>query len=1287
MLKATLLQPCLQPQPSRVGSSDRSHCAYGFGTLKVDPAESYGRLVLQQEEEKEEHQRRQPTGALYPFNPKEREEKTELSGGKWRERLQQESWNINGDVLAPRFNSSGVASTGGYPATRKALRSAPELLPSAASADPSHEWKVVKVKRVLISPAGQPRKANLSRSASFSEKELKEAKARSQKIAAQLTNPPSSNSKGVLLFNRRKQRVNEFTLESAGRRGEGAVARGSPGAPQRSIRNPGKLWHLKETSDGSKELKESLGPEDPGAKIFKSNMEGHEERPHLEETPSLPKSEVKSEETLPQTYPAPSHKASPNGDIQQVPLTIYLRENIKVSSTNGVHEPSANGHECTPVNDSENNVLVCSKEQTALVTDKEKNGEVINKEQNVLMIDKETVPVVCKETTVPVVCKETTVPVVCKETIVPVASKETTVPVSCKETTVPVASKEMTVLISCKETFFPVASKETTVPVASKETTVPVTSKETTVPVSCKEMPVPVVSEETTVPVSCKDMPVPVASKEWNGTPNKQYYEVHLTLAKPKPVKNRTARPFGTQSSVTTSQPPEKSPGAELPPPPTYAETLFSPPPVTRVRSPPAYSALYPSAEQKPLILQEPPHGESKSTPLNKSGILEESVARRAPKKPMFTFVEKPKVAPNPDLLNLVQRADIRRKQKGQGEPVPEEEPFALGAEASNFQHPNALKGGPHLGSADNAPEWSSCLKSPRIQPKPQVKPNQNLAEAKGKGAELFARRQSRMEKYVIESPAHPDWARSPSPTMSLPPSWKYDSNVHVTPVAFKHSPKSPARSAKTPPASLYNSSMAESELSRKELEIAKQQPYQLQSSLFILSPAKEPPRLLPRGPPPPQPAFPNPHSYTRHTSCPTSPLTPTPDLRSPALSTSSRPAAGPLSPSTGTVLIAQDSRTSAPFASPSRVLSPRAKGVFQAPRPSYSTRNAGIEPQERRVSLPASLPWTPRLGPRPSPLDGWLSPALTPEPEEGPVEAWPAAGVRSPPPPMSPSWSERSLSPLRQEPEPKASRQMQARLARNIINAARRKSSSPKALGTDGVRPFTPPAGPGASPASASPGSGPRTLDNHSPSPQSPRALRPDGHRPASAGTPQFNASCISPRALGSHSPTYSSPLQSPRAARPDGHRSFTLPANARVPLFNAAAGSSPGMPGSPSPTCRHPELSPKATWTDGHRSLMSPPGTGVLPANTSSCTSPRSLGSSSPTFMRPVQSPTGGARYPVKRYTSRSPTDSDVSIDSEDSGAKSPGIRSFNICPRGWNGSMRLKPGRLPSEASCTS
>ncbi|XP_038270674.1 synaptopodin [Dermochelys coriacea] len=1183
MLKATLLQPCLQPQPRCAGSSERSQHSYGFETLKVDPEVGYGCLVLQQEKEKEGNQRCQPTGAICPFNPEELEEKNELSGGKLRNHLQWESRNTNGDMLGPKFNSYSLASACGYPATRDLPRSAPELLHSGVSTreDPSEEWKVVKVKRVLIYPAGKPQKANLSRSASLSEKELKEAKARSQKIAAQLTNPPSSHSKGVLLFNRRKQRVNELTLASTRKSGEEAATRGSPRAFPCSFPNQGKLLRLRQTLEGSKELKEVLCTEDPRLQILKGNMEEYEENTCLEKTQSPPKNEVKSQEILPQTIPVPSLKESPSGDIQQVPLTIYLKENIKVASTNGVQEPSANEHEHALVIDSENNAPVLIQEQTAPVINKEQNGEVINKEQNVPMTD--------------------------------------------------------------------------------KEIAVPVTSKETA---------------------------VPVTSKEWNGEPNKQYYEVHLTLAKPMPVKNRTARPFGTQSSATTSQPTEKSPGVELPPPPTYAETLFSPPPVTRVRSPPAYSALYPSAEQKPLILQGPHHGESRSTPLHKTGILEESITRRTTKKSMFTFVEKPKVAPNPDLLNLVQNADVRKKQKEQGEPVPEEEPFALGAEASNFLHQNALKGGLHLDSSDNAPEWSSCLKSPSIQPKPQMKPNQNLTEAKGKGAELFARRQSRMEKYVIESPAHPGLARSPSPTMSLPPSWKYASNIHVTPMVFKHPPQSPARSSKTPPASLYNSNIMESEISQQELEISKQQPYQLQSSLFILSPAKEPVRSLPRGAPSPQAMFPNSNSYTRHTSCPTSPLTPSPVFHSPALSSSSKPTYGPLSPSSGTVFIAQDIRTSAPpevpFASPSRVLSPRAKGVFQAPRPSYSTRNAGIEPQERSVSLPASLTRTPRLVPQPSPFEGWASP--TPEPEERPAEALRAASVRSPPPPMSPSWSERSLSPLRQEAEPKASRQMQARLARNIINAARRKSSSPKALGTDGVRPFTPPAGARAPPASASPFSSPRALDNHSPSPQSPRATRVDGHRHTSIGTPQFNtSSCISPRTLGSHSPTYVSPLQSPRAARTDWHRSFTLPANTRAPALNAAAGSSPGTTGSHFP--RNPVPSPKATWTDGHRILVPPTGAGVLPANSSSCTSPRSLGSYLPTFIHPVQSPPAGARSPVKLYTSRSPTDSDVSINSEDSGVKSPGIRSFNICPRGWNGSVRLKQGRLPSEASCTS
>ncbi|XP_017731339.1 PREDICTED: wiskott-Aldrich syndrome protein family member 2-like [Rhinopithecus bieti] len=66
------------------------------------------------------------------------------------------------------------------------------------------------------------------------------------------------------------------------------------------------------------------------------------------------------------------------------------------------------------------------------------------------------------------------------------------------------------------------------------------------------------------------------------------------------------------------------------------------------------------------------------------------------------------------------------------------------------------------------------------------------------------------------------------------------------------------------------------------------------------------------------------------------------------------------------------------------------------------------------------------------------------------------------PPPPMSPSWSERSVSPLRPETEARPpSRQLQALLARNIINAARRKSASPRSAGAENLRPFSPPRAP----------------------------------------------------------------------------------------------------------------------------------------------------------------------------------------------------------------------------------
>ncbi|PKK26586.1 synaptopodin [Columba livia] len=585
-----------------------------------------------------------------------------------------------------------------------------------------------------------------------------------------------------------------------------------------------------------------------------------------------------------------------------------------------------------------------------------------------------------------------------------------------------------------------------------------------------------------------------------------------------------------------------------------------------------------------PKMLPGPPLscGVSGPNPLPKTGILEESAARRGSKKSMFTFVEKPKLGPNPDLLDLVQSADSRKKQKEQGKPSAEDEPFALGAEAANFV-PNSTPGdGQHLPPADNAPAWSSCLKSPTIQPKPKPQPSHNLSEARGKGAELFARRQSRMEKFIIEAPSQPELLRSPSPTMSLPPSWKYDANACLSPMVSRHPSKSPSRPSKTPPASLYGSNLMENEVSQKELEISKHQPYQLQSSLFILSPSKGPTSSVPCEMPPPRPSLPNAYPYPQQTSCPTSPLPPSPVWHPPTMPSAGQTTSSPF-PSTAALPLTRP-EAEVLLGSPCRPLPPRAKGGFQAPRPSYSTRNAGIEPQERRSSLPASPTWTPRLSRRLGSLDGWASPASVPELDEGP--------------PMSPAWSERSLSPLRQDIDPRASRQMQARLARNIINAARRKSSSPKAVGPEGSRPFTPiPTGPPSLP-------------------QSPRLARLGGATaPRHCKLPATSwGACAAPR------PPTNAPCNHPRQMAP----SFVPPPGCPELLGQRVAGSycHPARP---------PALSP-----------------GCPPAPRAPCHPPWQTGSPWPSAA----------------------TDSDVSLDSEDSGAKSPGIHSFRSqggCHRG--------------------
>ncbi|XP_051019276.1 synaptopodin [Acomys russatus] len=1044
----------------------------------------------------------------------------------------------------------------------------------------SHDWDVVQARKVMtVSASSSPvprvaQKPALGRSSSLTERDLKEAKAWSQQIAAQLTTPPSSNSRGVQLFNRRRQRVNEFTLESRGQRppklSHEALQAGHPASPTGHA--PG--ISLSPTPLSKPAPSKHLSPQSPSQGVTGHIMEGYSEEAsllrHLEK--------VASEE-------------------EEVPLVVYLKENAALLTANGLHlsqnletQPSSPNPPATevpsPAADINQNPSLSNATLTTMASNSHRNQPTADVNQN-------------PPATVSPVQQNSP-----EEQCPPNGILDSKPSTPCADEGQPqVAAEEVQSSILLIDKVSAPSSATSTF------------TREATPLSSSVPPPADLMSSSLLIDVQPSTLVAP-AEQETAGhapvtTPTKVYSEVHLTLAKPASVVNRTARPFGMQSPGTTSHieqspmmgrrhfgektwaPPastmadrspqpqrhimsrspmverrlvgqrspvlERRPLGSFTPPPTYAETLSTAPAASRVRSPPSYSTLYPSSDPKP------PHLKGQVVPANKTGILEESMARRGSRKSMFTFVEKPKVTPNPDLLDLVQTADEKRRQRDHGEVGMEEEPFALGAEASNFQQePVSRDRGSPAAAEEAVPEWASCLKSPRIQAKPKPKPNQNLSEASGKGAELYARRQSRMEKYVIESSGHAELARCPSPTMSLPSSWKYSTNA---PGGFRVASLSPAR---TPPASLYHGYLPENGVLRPEP--TKQQPYQMRPSLYALSPVKEPAKAAssrttssrtPSRTVSPRAASPaKPSSLDLVPNLPRAGLPP-----SPALTRASRSSPGlytvpPVQDSLQPTAVSPTYSSDISPVSPSRAWSPRAK---QAPRPSFSTRNAGIEAQDRSESLPTSPPWTPGASRPPSSLDGWVSP--------GPWEPGRGSSMSSPPPlppppPMSPSWSERSVSPLRPETEARPpSRQLQALLARNIINAARRKSASPRPAAAETLRPFSPP---------------------WVPPPPPPR-------------------------------------MRSPQPARPAG-------------TFRGAA--------------------------------FAPIPRSQLPVGLSPCASPRS----------PQAAPS--RPFPYRR----SPTDSDVSLDSEDSGLKSPGILGYNICPRGWNGSLRLKRGSLPTEASCT-
>ncbi|XP_034399997.1 mucin-5AC [Cyclopterus lumpus] len=1063
-------------------------------------------------------------------------------------------------------------------------------------------WKMAGFNKEQMS-----RKTNLTRSASLSEKELKEARVRSQIIAAQLTVPSNSSSRGVQLFNRRKQRVSAFTLESCGEGSGGDRAGNVKTDPssnkltwaERSTEEKDRALNFKNSA--TKPLSSPPGRvhsvgdiiEEPGQDFQRGD---YMEDIVIQERHFLPVNEEQEEEeeARDKIHEDKVKDEIPPGSNNTDP--VLMRHDEGEADTHGDHTGPA------PPGKLHNGCQSISGTERVSVHTSKQTSTIINR--------------------------------------------------------------------TARPFFSPltVQSPEAVSPVME----IPPPPSYATPPLPAISAPKPLVFSPPPPPPSYPTPPLPAFTNQ----PPQTYY------SSPPPMSPIMSPSFNT--------------------PPQY--------PMSSVSQYPPMPHYGPPTAPKPSTSVPQPAGESKPITQIKTGILEEGAARRGNRKSMFTFKEKTVVAPNPELLSLVQGVDERKKHghRSVPEPASEEELLALGAEASNF-----LAKEEDRAEEARAPEWASCLKTSRTRPRAEHRPEQTLTNVSGKGAELFVKRQSRMEKYVVEK-QNAGQIRSPSPTMSLPPSWVYPSNMpgRVKAIAknsdmsaqlsqnlkTQQSVQKPKQKAAAPEP-IPEAPLLENGCSKIEMDLSRHQPYQLPASLFIFNPVQDPISTLPRGAPQSKNLLSS-QSFSRKACLPNNPPSHfSAQPMSPQL---------PLSPTRGGAECRPDpaygepriSSSMAAF-SPERVSSPRSG--LQAPRPTFSAKKAGIAPQTPTDSF---LVETPSETPTPT-----RTPSLTRcfSSPDGP-----AAGTWTPSlqsnRPSTTIFSRSVISPVSSS---RGTRCQSPMASQNIqLSTVTSTTTSRPSQTSTATSPRSPPWGSRCQSPMASQNTQSSSISSN------------PGFRPSQMSTttspcsPPWGSRCQSP-VVGQHTqsstisflptsrPTQTSTATSP-VSPPWGSRSqspalsqTSLSFQATKPLYRSSV-TSPVLPPKDSrcmsPIANNPDSkanhrllakniinaakrknSPSPGALSGHSLPISPLGNSHHGYD---CHKPpispfqsRAFGAQSPTFTSPPPTPTQRICSPVRLYNTRSLTDSDASVESEDSGLRSPGSHSYNNCPRGWGSSLRVK------------
>ncbi|XP_041865490.1 synaptopodin 2-like protein [Melanotaenia boesemani] len=255
---------------------------------------------------------------------------------------------------------------------------------------------------------------------------------------------------------------------------------------------------------------------------------------------------------------------------------------------------------------------------------------------------------------------------------------------------------------------------------------------------------------------------------------------------------------------------------------------VLVPPPQVPVAQPPPQCSMPPVAQvtvvsQPEAVAPTPVPGQT-----GRTGILLESRRRSGKPKPMFNMPDVKKNSPNPDLLSMVQNLDDR-SIRHKCAPQPNETIYDDAEE-------------------ERSGEIGIGRVPPPVAPKPRViHEAPQILQAGGKGAQLFARRQSRMGMYVVDTPPETPYhqevtfhneaqLQEPSLNTSIPSQWKYSPNVRApppigyNPLLAPSIPIGPQRDTNKPDSKGREGSQREG---IKALDFMRRQPYQLNSAMF----------------------------------------------------------------------------------------------------------------------------------------------------------------------------------------------------------------------------------------------------------------------------------------------------------------------------------------------------------------------------------------------------------------------------------------------------------------------